>query len=53
MTADIRMRDVKEAVRPTVFFPLTKSSTGTLTLRLEPRVPEADLMRSLRPVDRA
>ena len=47
MTSDIRMRDVRETVRPTVYFPFAKMRIGTLTLRLESNSGQADLVRPL------
>jgi len=49
MTSDIRMRDLREAVRPTVYFPVAvRRRAGTLTLRLESNVSHTSLVTPLR-----
>lgn len=48
VTGDIRIRDLREAVRPTAYLPFGEMRNGTLTLRLDDNAREADLVRTLR-----
>jgi predicted permease len=48
VTGDIRMRDIRESMRATVYFPMTQARSGILTLRLDGKTPEAELIQPLR-----
>lgn len=48
VVGDIRTRDVREEIRPTVYIPLPPTRSGTLTLRLNGLRPEAEQIQSLR-----
>ncbi len=48
VTGDIRVRDVREPLRATVYFPVPRVRPGTLVLRLDGRGPEATVIQPLR-----
>ncbi len=48
VVGDFRMRDIRENIRPTAFFPLAGSRSGALAIRLRPGLKQAALAGPLR-----